>query len=286
MKIEAQEFQVGDKAITINYRPESIGDCGVIKQVFKDNDYRLDRFRQSNAFFKFYDAKCKERAGLIIDAGANIGASVLFFGNRYPEAKIFSIEPNLMNWHLLEINTAGMENIFNFRGGVGESDGALQLVDPGRSDWGFMTTPVDADGTPQEAELIEKISINSVMAHDFAKGTVPLLVKIDIEGAERFLFQENLEWMDVFPLIIIELHDWMLPFSGTSQAFLRAVADREFDFVYSGENIFLFNRNLLQEKAPDTAASPATKSDPGAQTPPSDGRRQPHRRRRLTSATS
>ena len=37
------------------------------------------------------------------------------------------------------------------------------------------------------------------------------LIKIDIEGGESELFEKNIEWIEKFPLIIIELHDWMLP---------------------------------------------------------------------------
>jgi len=37
----------------------------------------------------------------------------------------------------------------------------------------------------------------------------------------------------------------MLPFSGNSRNFIRAVAQGEFDMVYKGENIFLFNREIL-----------------------------------------
>jgi len=73
----------------------------------------------------------------------------------------------------------------------------------------------------------------------------PLIFKIDIEGGEDNLFSADTSWMGRFPLIIIELHDWMLPFSGNSRNFIRAVAQGEFDMVYKGENIFLFNREIL-----------------------------------------
>ena len=72
-----------------------------------------------------------------------------------------------------------------------------------------------------------------------------MIFKIDIEGGEKSLFSGDTTWMRQFPLIIIELHDWMLPFSGSSKNFLKAVAEHEFDFVHKGENIFLFNREIL-----------------------------------------
>jgi hypothetical protein len=66
-----------------------------------------------------------------------------------------------------------------------------------------------------------------------------------IEGGEDALFNGDTSWLGQFPLVIIELHDWMLPFSGSSRNFIKSIAQYDFDFVHKGENIFLFNRQLL-----------------------------------------
>ena len=66
----------------------------------------------------------------------------------------------------------------------------------------------------------------------------PFIVKIDIEGFEAELFSRNLEWLDRFYVLIIELHDWMLPRQRSSQSFLRAIGALDRDFLYAGENVF------------------------------------------------
>jgi hypothetical protein len=71
----------------------------------------------------------------------------------------------------------------------------------------------------------------------------PLICKIDIEGGEKELFQANDAWVDRFPLIIIELHDWLAP--GTSTNFLSAISKRNIHLVFRGENTFCFNNDLL-----------------------------------------
>jgi hypothetical protein len=38
--------------------------------------------------------------------------------------------------------------------------------------------------------------------------------------------------------MIVELHDWMLPRTANSANFLKAVAARNRDFVFRGENVF------------------------------------------------
>ena len=70
-------------------------------------------------------------------------------------------------------------------------------------------------------------------------------MKIDIEGGESQLFSANTEWMNEFALIIIELHDWMLPMQGSSKPFFKAISNLDFEILQKGENLFFFNRALL-----------------------------------------
>ena len=75
----------------------------------------------------------------------------------------------------------------------------------------------------------------------------PFICKIDIEGGEANLFKCNYSWLERFPLVIIELHDWLLPGESNSRNFLKAAL--EFDFVYRDENLFCFNNALLTKYA-------------------------------------
>ena len=76
-------------------------------------------------------------------------------------------------------------------------------------------------------------------------GTEPFICKVDIEGGEEFLFSKNTEWVARFPVIIVELHDWMLPWQRNSRNFLKRIANLDFDIIWRGENMFCFNYNLL-----------------------------------------
>ena len=71
----------------------------------------------------------------------------------------------------------------------------------------------------------------------------PFIVKIDIEGGENDLFANSTSWIDDFPLLIIELHDWLFPMKGTSRNFLMAISKLDRDFVHHGENIFSINNH-------------------------------------------
>lgn len=72
-----------------------------------------------------------------------------------------------------------------------------------------------------------------------------LIAKIDIEGSERELFRSNTDWMDTTALILIELHDWLQPWSMISHNFLRQLCDRGFDVLWRGETMFCFNHRLF-----------------------------------------
>ena len=224
------------------YRKSSIGDRGVIDQIFKNQDYNFSNWYQGKKLLDYYE-KIKDSNPLIVDAGANIGASAVYFARKFIQSRVFAIEPDHENWELLSLNTKNL-NCHAYHGAISSNDGYMQLIDPGRSDWGFMTRDI------QDVDVIgsKKISCMSpfgVMRHEFNTGATPFIFKIDIEGGEEKLFSGNNSWMDQFPLLIIELHDWMLPFSGTTRNFIKAVAERDFDLIHRGENMFLFNKSII-----------------------------------------
>lgn len=249
MKLSSLQFSINDAPCVFSFREDSVGDRGVVRQIFQDQDYNFSHWPQGRRLHAYHQAFCAQQTALIIDAGANIGASTVYFSRLYANSRVFAIEPDRMNWHLLEINTAGQPNVHNFHGAIADTDGELELVDPGRSDWGFTTRPVDA-AAPAPADAgptsrVKSICPASILAHPFAAGAVPLICKIDIEGGEDALFRGDVSWLDRFAVVIIELHDWMLPFSGSSRNFLKAALQFDFDFLHRGENVFLFNRRLL-----------------------------------------
>lgn len=248
MDIETITINFAEKKVPFSYRPDSEGDRGVVKQVFQNNDYAFQHWTQGKALIAFHERESKLRPSLIIDAGANIGASVVYFLNMLDNAFVFAIEPQLDNWRLLERNTQGYPNKFNYHGAFANVEGEVMVVDPGQSDWGFRTSAVPAEGAAQggqRGQVVESISPRSILADPALGQATPLILKIDIEGAEGELFDGDVEWLGRFALVIIELHDWMLPFQGTSSSFFKAIARFNFDFVHRNENIFLFNRDML-----------------------------------------
>ena len=86
-------------------RSESIGDSGAYQQVITNEDYKVDFWAQGLSLDQYYKSLIsKGVTPLIVDLGANIGMSALYFACRYPKAKIYAIEPNNANFSMLKMN--------------------------------------------------------------------------------------------------------------------------------------------------------------------------------------
>lgn len=175
---------------------------------------------------------------LIIDCGANIGASSVYFKLVFPDAKIVAIEPEISNYQLLAENVKQFSiDVTNVA--IGSQEGHMWLSNPGLSDWGFRV------GDTGDYE-VDVLTPNAVL--EKYDRCAPFIIKIDIEGSELNLFETATEWVAKFSLLIVELHDWMLPLEGNSKHLIRCIAEHNFDVVLAGENIFLFNIDLLKKQ--------------------------------------
>ena len=217
------------------YRKGS-SDEGTIEQILIKSEYDLKWLARGGEILNFLGRQdASGRHPIVIDAGANIGASAVFFRLAYPTAHIIAIEPDAGNFDLLRRNVDGL-NVQCILGALSASPGRARLIDPGIGHWGYRTEPAISDDgiiCTTIPELYGKCP----------QGSFPFIVKIDIEGGEAGMF-DDATWVDETPVIIIEPHDWLLPKAGTFRSFLRCVADRDRDFVIVGENVFSIRNEL------------------------------------------
>jgi FkbM family methyltransferase len=207
-------------------------DLGVIEQIFQQQDYSLKPLQRGAELQGLYDRiAAAGRVPLVLDAGANIGASVLHFAQAFPRAHVTALEPARNNFEVLQANAAGLD-VDARCAAIGAADGETALVDPGEGEWGYRTEAGAA------GDRVRVVSASGLVAEKRAAGQVPFIAKIDIEGGEAELFSRDTGWVDLFPLLIVELHDWLLPRAGSSRNFLRCIAARDRDFVFLGENVF------------------------------------------------
>jgi FkbM family methyltransferase len=194
-------------------------DAAVIRQVFRMKDYDFHRFPHEaiiqRAYQRILDAG---QVPVIIDAGANLGASTVWFARKFPSAQVIAIEPEPANAALCRRNARAASNASVLEAALGAIAGRVS-ISTGVEDWAFQTSRSD-DGA------ITVCTIPEVL--DGVPNGRLFLVKIDIEGFESDVFSANTGWLDAADVVIIEPHDWMLPGQRSSATFQREMSRRPF----------------------------------------------------------
>lgn len=170
----------------------------------------------------------------IIDGGGNIGLTACFFATKFPKAAIVTIEPDTENYNLLQLNCKSYANIHTLQCGIWKNDTHLKIENTHVGNNAFTVTESNDAGT----DTIKALTILSVM-EQFNMPHIDVL-KLDIEGSEKEVFEENFEkWLPLTKVLIIELHDEMK--KGCSRAVFNAVNKYDFSFDTKGENIIFTN---------------------------------------------
>ncbi len=212
-------------------------------QIFIHEDYNLKRLKRYSAFESLYGKYTAEGVPLILDLGANIGLSSVYFHHIWPSSKIVAVEPSEDNFKVLQENFGDSEAFEAILAGIASRKSKLVLTDPSAEKNAFTTTILEdnAEGG------IYGVTVSEILAnYPRSKGYFPFIVKIDIEGFESELFSGNTDWISEFPILIIELHDWLYPGCGTSANFLKTISQLDRDFVYFGENVFSIKTDFAE----------------------------------------
>jgi FkbM family methyltransferase len=219
-------------------RPQG-SDLDVILQVFVTRDYDLSWCAPYKRHIQNVCDRIREDGNvpLIIDAGANIGASTLWFSLNFPDCWVFAIEPDQGNFEVLVRNAKDRPNVTLFHAGLWDRPASLSIVSQDEDNWARRTN----EESGWDAE-ITSVTIPELLGRD--QRLRPLIVKIDIEGAETAVFRSNTEWVDNVPLLIFEPHDnlwhWLGTWQSTGHAFFSVLSRRKHEYLFRGENVFAF----------------------------------------------
>ena len=206
-------------------------------EIFFLQEYSIGKLKRCQGIQAVYKKIiANQQTPLIVDCGGNIGLASKFFYIEYPKSKIISFEPNPCNAILARKNNANQVEVIC--AAVGPSDGLGSVLDPGLGANAYRVVDTSY-GDTRDTKIH---SINSLLDKH---SEIPFLIKIDIEGFESELFDRNVDWIDKFPVLMIELHDWLLPKQATTRNFLIEISKRDRDFVQVGGNIFSISNILL-----------------------------------------
>jgi FkbM family methyltransferase len=175
---------------------------GAIRLALRGNK-GADNFIHSEVFeHLYYNLGLKQAPATILDLGANVGLTAVYFAREFPNAEIACVEPIPANLDLLKRNVAlnGIKARV-FEAAVGETDGEI-VMQLDAKDFGHKVATGDASG---DCLTTASISVPSIMK---AMGWSRIgLMKMDIEGHEKVLFSSPTPWLNDVDVLCIECHD-------------------------------------------------------------------------------
>jgi len=180
---------------TIYYRPGTT-DPLVIQQVLLKHGVKAE-----------YYLPPRFQPDVIIDVGSNIGASILYFHQRFPRARIIGFEPHPATFAVLEKNVANLPQVAVLNCGLGAT--TEQMILPDESiNFGAFSTKGRRRGQTESLPTVEcQVRRLDDVLLELGIGKIDL-IKIDCEGAEAEVLSslspqilEDCQW------IVGELHD-------------------------------------------------------------------------------
>src|SRR5712692_2334995 len=211
----------------IHYRVHS-SDINVLQEVFLSGDY--------DCVGSELDTE------LIVDCGANIGCTSVYFLNRYPKARVVAVEADARNIEVCRLNLRPYgDRALTLHGAIWPRSEPLTVERRDNQEWGFFVRRC-RDGEPKE---IEVVSLAEILEQSQRKQID--ILKIDIEGGESELFA-NVEscwpWLSRTRTIVIEVHG-----ERCLDIFLRTVESHQFRVDKVGENVMLARNHTVPNEA-------------------------------------
>ena len=184
---------------------------------FRRNQSDLYILRE-NFLYEIYDFPYEQQLGrvaAVVDLGANIGLSGLWFQARLPGARLVCVEPVEENVELLRRNAE--DNGFAWtieHAAIAGRSGTVQLYP---NEWwsSSSTTRSVSEARTGSRTRLEHVlrlppvatrawSVPDLMARCGLE-TIDVL-KVDVEGAEAELFAGDTSWLDAVRLVVMEIH--------------------------------------------------------------------------------
>lgn len=163
------------QGMTLHYRPGSSDPWAIYDHLMKPRE--KDEYAPPREL-----SIPRDEVRTILDIGANVGVTALYFSLVYPNARIYAFEPAPDNFAVLQKNVANCARIQAFNFGLGEKDATLELYasDNPLNFGGYSLHATGSDTTRRTtiavravADVLRELGLERID-----------VVKVDTEGAE------------------------------------------------------------------------------------------------------
>ncbi len=194
---------------------------------------------------EIYYFKSSSISPFIIDIGAHIGISVLYFKQLYPNSHILAFEPNPISFEILKqnIETNGLDNITLINSAVYSQNGISTLyIDDSEQNWHSNSSLLKNSWTG--SEKTKPIQIQSTRLDSYVKNISTIdMLKIDTEGSEENILKSHKDILSRVENISVEYHPIMGKKINRILEILKAYFDIQ--LLYEGQVIKNIPNNKL-----------------------------------------
>jgi FkbM family methyltransferase len=186
-----------------------------------------------------YEFGVPQDAKTILDVGANAGITSAWYASRYPGCQVIAVEPEERNYAMLLENAASRPEITPVRAALSPSSGMVRAINPDAPAWAYQYRDFSNRRSDDSMLHLTGTGVRAMtvaeLIDDYSLDRIDLL-KLDIEGSERDVFEGDVTFLAHVGAIAIELHDRFRP--GCSRAFFRAVADFPYE-TWNGNTVLV-----------------------------------------------
>lgn len=182
-----------------NHPTGKSGYTNILNKPFKFHDGASFAVTYQEIFqYNIYEFNASSKSRTILDCGANMGLSVVYFASRYPQHQIIAFEPDPALFEIVQENVKsfGFKNVTVHNKAVWNTEGTLNFFTD--SAMGGRVENSYPGQTPQ--------TIATVRLKDFINPEIDFL-KIDIEGAEDTVLKDCGDSLSDVHNIFFEYHN-------------------------------------------------------------------------------
>lgn len=176
------------------------------------------------------------RPGTVLDIGANVGTSVIYFRDRLgSDTRFYAVEPVTENYNLLMANCAvnGFYDITAFRCGISETEGETRMdINPnnmGNCKIAGSDTARLVQGEDDETyvgETVSLITVNRLISENNIIPGSPILFWIDVEGHEPEVFRSGMETFRNYDAVVFcEFNPRLYKYNGRYDGFISDIKE-------------------------------------------------------------
>ena len=183
----------------------------------------------------YYDS-ISVRPGTIIDIGAHVGTSVIYFRNKLGSgARYYAVEPVTDNYNLLNANCAinGFSDINTFRIGISDRTGETEMeINPSNmatcriSGSDTENIVFARDDTAYVGDKVQLMTLDAFASQNNIPADSPVLFWIDVEGHEPEVFSCGRKtFRETDSVVFCEYNPKLYKFNGKYDSFLSDIKE-------------------------------------------------------------